>query len=72
LDPQGNLLLAQTVEHRHTVGTDGTPNVEERTLGLVLVPIAHRVSACFEVSLAEAADADFLDPSKGKRAVRGW
>jgi len=75
LDPQGNLLLAQTVEHRHTVGADGAPSVEERTLGLVLVPIAHRVSACFEVSLAEAADPDFLDPCQGKgtspRLVRG-
>jgi small nuclear ribonucleoprotein (snRNP)-like protein len=68
LDPQGNLLLSQTVEHRRSEGAH--PSVEERSLGLVLVPVAHRVSACFEVSLAEAGDAGFLDPHSASSPSR--
>eukprot|EP00238_Polyblepharides_amylifera_P011706 CAMPEP_0196584302 /NCGR_PEP_ID=MMETSP1081-20130531/46580_1 /TAXON_ID=36882 /ORGANISM="Pyramimonas amylifera, Strain CCMP720" /LENGTH=141 /DNA_ID=CAMNT_0041905461 /DNA_START=31 /DNA_END=456 /DNA_ORIENTATION=- len=63
LDKQGNLLLANTTEHR-TRQKGNASSVEKRNLGLVLVPIEHRVSAQLELSKKEAAVPGFLDPSR--------
>mmetsp|Transcript_9014 Transcript_9014/g.16924 ORF Transcript_9014/g.16924 Transcript_9014/m.16924 type:complete len:125 (+) Transcript_9014:123-497(+) len=64
LDKQGNILLVHTTEHRSKPGPtlESSPIVETRNLGMVLVPVEHRVSAEFELQPEEAAQGDFLNP----------
>lgn len=55
LDKQGNIILYDAVEYREIAGSSSTPPqaVEQRGLGLVLVPARCRTSCSVECSLDE-------------------
>uniref|UniRef100_A0A7S0WLP1 Sm domain-containing protein n=1 Tax=Pyramimonas obovata TaxID=1411642 RepID=A0A7S0WLP1_9CHLO len=65
LDKQGNLLLVNTVEQRikkRPGSEEGEPELEQRNLGLVLIPAEHRVAAHLELSPVEGEDPKWLNP----------
>lgn len=55
LDKQGNIILYDTVEFRNVPGAGRAP-VEQRSLGLVLIPARCRTSCHVECSLEEKMD----------------
>lgn len=67
LDKQGNIILYDTVEFRHIPGVaesegKNLPPMEQRSLGLVLIPARCRTSCSVECSLDEQLDLLALDP----------
>lgn len=56
LDKQGNIILYETVEFRNVDGVVGGVPVEERSLGMVLIPARCRTSCHVECSLDEKLD----------------
>lgn len=57
LDKQGNIILYDTVEFRNvSTGAGGFVPVEQRVLGMVLIPARCRTSCHVECSLAEQLD----------------
>lgn len=65
LDKQGNIILHSTVEYRdissRNGGSGGPPVMEERPLGLVLIPARCRTSCFVQCSLDESMDLLSLD-----------
>jgi small nuclear ribonucleoprotein (snRNP)-like protein len=68
LDKQGNIILYDTLELRYVPGPSGAalnepPPVEQRSLGLVLIPSRCRTSCSVECSIHEQMDLLSLDQS---------
>ncbi|KAH8942495.1 hypothetical protein BDL97_14G102600 [Sphagnum fallax] len=68
LDKQGNIILYDTLELRYVTGPSGAalnepPPVEQRSLGLVLIPSRCRTSCSVECSIHEQMDLLSLDQS---------